>query len=121
MNPLSTLCKAIETPLLRKPRVVYSKSEALELFQSPCQSVNTFVEERCQTPSQLTCASVEARSSTSLEKFQQEVGRPWELVSLSLGILPNKEAIAAFIGKKGGLVEALRLKMRNQFCNSLDR
>jgi len=121
MNPIGTLCEAIETPLLRKPRVVYKKGEALELFQSPCQTVNTFVEERCQAPSLRACASVEARSITSPEKVQQQAGRPWELVSLSLGILPNKEAIAAFIGKRGALVKALRLEMRNRFRDNLDK
>jgi hypothetical protein len=43
------------------------------------------------------------------------------MVSLSLGTLPNKEAIAAFIGKKGEVVQALRLKMRNEFRNKLDK
>jgi len=119
MNPLSTLCKSIDTPLLRKPRVIYNTAEALEWFQIPSHAPTTFREEHGQSVGQPACSSEGADSSQQKESRQH--GRPFELASLTVGRLPNKEAIAAFMGKKGESVRALRLEMRNQVRLCLDK
>ncbi|CAE8621800.1 unnamed protein product [Polarella glacialis] len=112
MDPIGMFCKALDTPLLRKPRVVYKCSEALQLFKGP-EKPSPKLE---WTPEpQVPLADAPSPPKTPSKKT------PLAVLSLSLGSLPFKDSVAAFIGRKGEGVQALRAKLLQQLRQRLQR
>jgi hypothetical protein len=95
LNPLQVLSKELDTPLLRKPRVIRDASEAKRLLSGP------------QIPAHSWASEKPREGLDALPAIEV----PWAEQSQNLGMLEDKEVIAAFLGKKGQTVQALRKEL----------
>jgi len=102
IDPLRMLCKALDTPLLRQPRVVCDAPEACNLLRCPARPTHAWRPGEHQFVTDL----VEALPERKSKKL------PWAIQSHELGSLPEKEAIAAFLGMRGKNIETLRGALR---------
>jgi len=95
LNPLQVLSKELDTPLLRKPRVIRDASEAKRLLSGPPIAAHSWASEKPRE-------GLDALPAIEV---------PWAEQSQNLGMLEDKEVIAAFLGKKGQTVQALRKEL----------
>merc|ERR550539_152611 len=103
LEGLRVLAMALDRPLLRRPRVVFSEAEALDLFRCPQQTV----------PVRWAVARVPAASDLLASwPRPQTCGGRWRTEVVFAGTLSCKEAVAAFIGKAGERVSALRATLQ---------
>jgi hypothetical protein len=109
LSALNVLAQALDKPLLRKPRVIHCKEEALELFCGPKQRMN----ERWATKQQEIVLEEAPEHLAAQDQARQTESTRWTMLSVHLGSLPCKEAVAAFIGRSGRSVRALREELHH--------
>eukprot|EP00931_Biecheleriopsis_adriatica_P018812 TRINITY_DN1302_c0_g1_i2.p1 TRINITY_DN1302_c0_g1~~TRINITY_DN1302_c0_g1_i2.p1 ORF type:complete len:971 (-),score=229.42 TRINITY_DN1302_c0_g1_i2:183-2972(-) len=108
-NPTGVLCRALDTPLLRRPRVVSSLEEASDLFRGPLQASHIWIPEPEEQPS----VKLDEKPMTRPKK-QKTPSK-----TKTIGTLSGKEAILAFLGKKGEKIQSLRKALKTKLCDIL--
>ena len=108
LKALEVLAKALDKPLLRRPRVVHCHEEALQLFSFAQQpAANDWVLE------------VQPEEEAEAMSPDLTISHRWTTHAIQLGILPCKEAVAAFMGVGGCHVQGLRRKVRADLVDKL--
>jgi len=118
IDPVSLLCKALSTELMSKPRVVYEAAEAMELFSGPCRSEPAWETSGVEAEKDGKTETSEGLESGACCKQRKPKHRKNQ-ISESFGSLKSKEAIAAFLGKEGCKVKALRKILWQQVKSQL--
>lgn len=113
MDPLTILNEALDTPLLRKLRVVYDKAEAVELFFRR-QPGHQWLPEPARPPEPLEPLEPKANAENKKKKK-----RSCSVETHSLGSVSCKEAIAALIGREGKGMKALRKNLEKLLLSML--
>lgn len=110
-DPLRMLCKAIDKPFLRKPRIVYGVEDAMACVGGPVQPEHPRVHDD----------SGPIKSTKNLQETSRSHKRlAWSQESLVLCQFPSKEHIAAFIDKKGSRIKSLRETLEKLMCDQLE-
>lgn len=93
LTGLSVLARALDKPLLRRPRLVCCADEAMDLIHHPRQPASDSFQARPD------CAGERAAAPEADRAPVQAAKSRWTTQSTYVGTLPCKEAVAAFLGR----------------------